>query len=254
MTQLIHVPHLIKTVIWFDEINMTGLIQTQKTANDDLIADGENAGVLGTLAGLFMDNPSSHYCSLSTQRRTHCTDTFVPSFFYPLLLFSAHHCSAGLSNSILCENLYNTLVGLFYYFIWVLKSPTARLSNRQLYHQGPRPQSTGPLAPPLEVRSPLDPCPWFNANMTKNHWLRHNHWRALCPGLASPQCPGNPQVMVHTSFLSILGRRWRAFCPVLQWTLVLKRLERDTELDMNTDAATSIASVKLTMFCCGAEL
>lgn len=66
MTQLIHVPHLIKTVIWFDEINMTGLIQTQKTANDDLIADGENAGVHGTLAGLFMDNPSSQYCSLST--------------------------------------------------------------------------------------------------------------------------------------------------------------------------------------------
>lgn len=66
MTQLIHVPHLIKTVIWFDEINMTGLIQTQKTANDDLIADGEKAGVHGTLAGLFMDNPSSRYCSLST--------------------------------------------------------------------------------------------------------------------------------------------------------------------------------------------
>lgn len=44
---------------------MTGLIQTQKAANDDLIAAGERR-VHGPLAGLFMDNPSSHYCSLST--------------------------------------------------------------------------------------------------------------------------------------------------------------------------------------------
>lgn len=43
---------------------------------------------------------------------------------------------------------YNTLVGLHFYFLWFPKFPTARLGNWQLYHQGPCPQSIGPLAPP----------------------------------------------------------------------------------------------------------
>lgn len=60
--------------------------------------------------------------------------------FYVKIFGSMHGCQT---------TYYNTLVGLHFYFLWFLKFPTARLGNWQLYHQGPFPQSIGPLAPPL---------------------------------------------------------------------------------------------------------
>lgn len=78
MTQLIHAPHLIKNVIWFDVINKTGLIQTQKTANADLIAGDMNAGIHKTLSVLLTDNPS-----ITLLLPQHKADTFVASLLYP---------------------------------------------------------------------------------------------------------------------------------------------------------------------------
>lgn len=201
MTQRIHVPHLIKNVIWFDVINKTGLIQTQKTANADLIAGDMNAGIHKTLSVLLTDNPS-----ITLLLPQHIADTFVPSLLY-LFTFPVFCCP---HTSIVKEDWLKMFIAfkmLCYMKIFVsmqcyqsipyknpspawllllfLKSQTGSFSSRQLHNQGLHSQSAGPLAFLLQVVRALDSCPWFITSVTKHHWLQCTDWGALCTGLAS---------------------------------------------------------------------